>query len=46
MVNLKFIERLEPYFNDRLVIRLQNSKVKLISSTNRTPNLRKWIEGV
>lgn len=44
-VNLKFIERLEPYFNDRLVIRLQNLKVKLISSTNRTPNLRKWIEG-
>ncbi len=46
MVNLKFIERLEPYFNDRLIIRLQNSKIKLISSTNRTPNLRKWIEGV
>lgn len=45
MVNLNFIERLEPYFNDRLVIRLQNSKVKLISSTNRTPDLRKWIEG-
>ncbi len=45
MVNLKFIERLEPYFNDRLTIRLRNSKVKLIASTNRTPNLRKWIEG-
>ncbi len=45
MVNLNFIERLEPYFNDRLTIRLRNSKVKLIASTNRTPNLRKWIEG-
>jgi two-component system, LytTR family, response regulator LytT len=45
IVNLKFIERLEPYFNDRLVVRLQSSKIKLISSTNRTPNLRKWIEG-
>ena len=46
IINLKYIERLEPYFNDRLVIRLQSSKIKLISSTNRTPNLRKWIEGI
>ncbi len=45
MVNLKFVERLEPYFNDRLSIRIKNSKEKLISSTNRTPNLRKWLEG-
>ncbi len=44
IINLKFIERLEPYFNDRLAISLQNSKVKFISSTNRTPNLRKWIQ--
>lgn len=45
MINLKFVERLEPYFNDRLTVRLRNSKVKLVASTNRTPNLRKWIEG-
>lgn len=45
MVNLTFIERLEPYFNDRLTIRLRNPKVKLVASTNRTPNLRKWIKG-
>ncbi len=45
MVNLKYIERLEPYFNDRLSIRMKNSKKKIISSTNRTPNLRKWLEG-
>ena len=45
IVNLKFIERLESYFNDRLQIRLKNSKVKLVSSTNRTPHLRKWIAG-
>lgn len=44
MINLKFIERLEPYFNDRLIVRVQNSKVKLVSSINRTPKLRKWIE--
>lgn len=45
IVNLKFIERLEPYFNDRLVVRLRNLKIKLVSSANRTPGLRKWIEG-
>ena len=45
MVNLKFIERLQPYFNDRLMICLRNSKIRLVSSTNRTPHLRKWIEG-
>jgi two-component system, LytTR family, response regulator LytT len=44
MVNLRFIERLEPYFNDRLLVRLRNVKVKLISSTNRTPSFRKWLE--
>ena len=44
IVNLKFVERLEPYFNDRLMIHLKDSKIRLISSTNRTPHLRKWIE--
>jgi two-component system, LytTR family, response regulator LytT len=44
IVNLNFIERLEPDFHDRLVVRLRNSNVKLTSSTNRTANLRKWLE--
>lgn len=44
MVNLNFIERLEPDFRDRLVVRLRNSNVRLVSSTNRTPSLRKWLE--
>lgn len=45
MVNLNFIERLEPYFQNRLVVRVKNSKVKLISSISRTPDLRQWIDG-
>ena len=45
IVNLQFVERLEPYFQDRLTINLKNSKVRLVSSTSRTPNLRKWIAG-
>jgi DNA-binding LytR/AlgR family response regulator len=44
IVNLEFIERLEPDFHDRLAVKLRNSNVRLVSSTNRTPNLRKWLE--
>lgn len=45
IVNLRFIERLEPYFNDRLAISLKRLNVSLISSISRTPELRRWIEG-
>jgi DNA-binding LytR/AlgR family response regulator len=46
IVNLDFIERLEPDFHDRLVVRLRNLTVRLVSSANRTPNLRKWLESL
>ncbi len=45
IVNLNFIESLEPDFSDRLIVRLRNLNVRLISSTNRTPILRKWLAG-
>ena len=45
IVNLNFIERLEPDFQDRLVAKIRNLKIRLISSTGRTPALRKWLEG-
>jgi two-component system, LytTR family, response regulator LytT len=45
IVNLNFIERLEPYSNDRLAIRLKRLNVTLVSSISRSPELRKWIEG-
>ncbi|MBX7172706.1 MAG: LytTR family DNA-binding domain-containing protein [Pyrinomonadaceae bacterium] len=44
IVNLNFIENLKPDFQDRLVVSLRNLKVKLVSSINRTPELRKWLE--
>ncbi len=46
IVNLNFIERLEPDFHDRLVVRLQNLNIRLTSSTNRTPDLRKWLKNL
>lgn len=44
IINLDFIENLKPDFRDRLVVRLRNLNIKLVSSTNRTPDLRKWLE--
>lgn len=44
IVNLDFIENLKPDFHDRLVVRLRNLNIKLVSSINRTPELRKWLE--
>lgn len=44
IVNIEFIERLDPDFHDRLAVKLRNLNVRLVSSTNRTPNLRKWLE--
>lgn len=44
IVNLDYIENLKPDFHDRLEISLKNLKVKLTSSINRTPELRKWLE--
>jgi two-component system, LytTR family, response regulator LytT len=44
IVNLNFIKTLKPDFHDRLIVYLRDSKTKLVSSTNRTPLLRKWLE--
>lgn len=45
MVHLPAIEKLEPYFNDTLVVHLKNLPATLTSSTHRTPELRKWLLG-
>lgn len=44
MVNVNFIEKIEPYFGDRLCITVRNHKTKLITSAAATPSFRKWIE--
>lgn len=44
IVNLNFIENLKPDFHDRLIISIKNLNIKLTSSTNRTPDLRRWLE--
>jgi len=44
IINLEAIEGLEADFHDRLVAKLRNLNVRLTSSTNRTPNFRKWLQ--
>ncbi len=44
IVNLNFIEKIEPYFGDRLAISVKNVKQHLITSASLTSNFRKWIE--
>ncbi len=45
MVHVRAVERLEPYFNDTLVVHLKGQAATLTSSTHRTPELRRWLLG-
>ncbi|MBX0292052.1 LytTR family DNA-binding domain-containing protein [Hymenobacter sp. HSC-4F20] len=45
IVHLRAVERLEPYFNDTLVVHLKAPATTLTSSSHRTPELRKWLQG-
>ncbi|MEM9884673.1 MAG: LytTR family DNA-binding domain-containing protein [Bacteroidota bacterium] len=45
IVHIHFIQKMEGYFANRLIIQLKNSAVKLKTSTPRTAAFRKWLEG-
>ena len=44
IININFIEKIEPYFGDRLAISIKNYKQHLITSAATTSEFRKWIE--
>lgn len=44
-VNVDFIEKIAPYFNDRLAVSVAGQKEVLISSAARTPEFRQWLNG-
>lgn len=44
IININFIEKIEPYFGDRLCITMRNYKTKLITSAATTASFRKWLE--
>ena len=45
IVNISFLEKVEPYFKNRLALKMKYSKEIIYTSSNKTPNFRKWLEG-
>lgn len=45
LVSIAFIEKVEPYFNNRLAVKLRGSAVVLTTSAAQTPEFRRWLEG-
>lgn len=46
IVNANFIEKVEPYFKDRMVVKLKGQAEKLIVSGGRTPGFRQWLKDI
>ena len=44
IVNIDFIENIENYFKNRLLISLKNNKEKIMTSSGTTSDFRKWLE--
>ena len=45
IININFIEKMEAYFGNRLVITMSNDKTSLKTSGPKTAAFRKWVEG-
>lgn len=45
LINISFIEKIEPYFKNRLSIKMTVGKDTLLTSGAKTREFRKWIEG-
>ncbi len=45
VVNINYIDKIEPYFNDRLAIFVTGQPKPLITSAAKTSEFRKWLEG-
>jgi len=43
MININYIEKIEPYFGDRLAVKMRHLKNKLITSAAATADFRKWL---
>lgn len=44
IIHMKFIEKIESYFNDRLAVFIKGQKEPMISSAARTADFRKWLD--
>jgi len=44
MINIEYIDKIEPYFKNRLSIKMNGLKDSIHTSTSRTPDFRTWID--
>lgn len=45
LVNIGYVEKVEPYFNNRLAVKLKTGADALVTSATHTSEFRKWLEG-
>ena len=45
LVSIAFVEKVEPYFNNRLAVKLRGGSVTLVTSAAQTAEFRRWLEG-
>lgn len=45
IINLNYLEKVEPYFKNKLAIKMSYSKDIIYTSSTKTPTFRKWLEG-
>ena len=45
IIHIDYIDKIEPFFNNRLVIHLSHFAESIKTSTSKTAGFRKWIEG-
>jgi DNA-binding LytR/AlgR family response regulator len=45
LINIEFVERIMPFFNDRVAIRIRHFKQQLITGAAHTAAFKRWLEG-
>ena len=44
LVNIHYVDKVEPYFNNRLSVKMKSGDTTLVTSTAHTPEFRKWLD--
>ena len=45
IINVDFLEKVEPYFKNKLALKMSYAKEAVYTSGTKTPDFRKWLEG-
>ncbi|MEL6865415.1 MAG: LytTR family DNA-binding domain-containing protein [Bacteroidota bacterium] len=45
IINIDFVEKIEPHFKNKLSVKMNHLPETLLTSANKTPEFRKWLEG-